>query len=92
MVLFALPTNPLLIDTFKRRADYLKNSNLLHVWAKKNGVVFIDMGMQDVAEPEIYFSDMRHLSGEGARQYSIRLGQEMVNNGVLRINAVNTKK
>ena len=92
MVLFALPTNPLLIDTFKRRADYLKNSNLLRVWAKKNGVVFIDKGMQDVAEPEIFFSDMRHLSGEGARQYSIKLGQEMANKGILRINAVNTKK
>jgi hypothetical protein len=83
LVLFALPTNPLLIDTFKRRADYLKNSNLLLAWAQARRVVFVDAGIQDVTDREIYFSDMRHLSGEGARRYSHWLGHMLAQKGVL---------
>jgi len=91
MVLFSLPTNPLVIDTFKRRADYLNNSKLLQAWAEAKGVVFIDQGIQDVADPDTYFSDMRHLSSEGARQYSIKLGQMLAKKGVLRTHVANTK-
>lgn len=94
LVLFALPTNPLVIDTFKRRADYLRHSRLLQAWAEARGVVFVDAGIQDVADPDTYFSDMRHLSGEGARQYSQKLGQMLAQRGVLRThttNALNTE-
>lgn len=77
LVLFALPTNPLVIDTFKRRADYKKNSALLAAWAQSRGVIFLDAGIQDVTDQDHYFSDMRHLSGEGAQHYSKWLGQQL---------------
>ena len=83
LVLFALPTNPLVIDTFKRRADYRKNSYSLLAWAQANKVVFVDAGIQDVTDPVTYFSDMRHLSGAGARRYSQWLGQTLAQKGVL---------
>lgn len=85
LVLFALPTNPLLIDTFNRRADYRRNSALLQEWARARKVIFVDTGIQDnVNRPDIYFSDMRHLSGEGAKIYSKMLGRMLVQRGVLR--------
>lgn len=74
LALFALPTNPLVIDTFRRREDYARNSALLAQWAGRRGVVFVDLGLQDRADADQYFSDMRHLSGIGARDYSRRLG------------------
>ncbi len=77
LVLFALPTNPLVIDTFKRRADYKKNAALLAAWAQSRGVIFLDAGIQDVADPDRYFSDMRHLSGEGAQRYSKWLAEQL---------------
>lgn len=77
LVLFALPTNPVVIDTFQRRNDYQRNSELLKNWASKNGVIFIDLGVQDVGNPSSYFSDMRHLSGLGARTYSRLLGEAL---------------
>jgi hypothetical protein len=83
LVLFAVPTNPTVIDTFNRRADYKRNSLLLQEWAAKHNVVFIDMGIQDVANSETYFSDMRHLSSIGSRQYSRQLGQLLAQRGVL---------
>lgn len=84
LVLFAVPTNPAVIDTFNRRDDYIRNSRLLQEWAAKRGVTFVDAGIQDVANPDDYFSDMRHLSGAGARQYSQKLGQLFVNRGILK--------
>jgi hypothetical protein len=84
LVLFALPTNPVVIDTFNRREDYKKNSTLLAQWAAKRGVVFVDAGIQDVPDPGAYFSDMRHLSGIGARQYSQKLGEALALKGVLK--------
>lgn len=92
LVLFALPTNPVVIDTFRRRVDYMRNSKLLQDWAIRNGVVFVDAGIQDVANPDIFFSDMRHLSAIGAREYSSKLGQLMVNKGVFKTNKVNSKE
>lgn len=77
MVLFALPTNPLVIDAFKRRADYKKNAALLATWAQNRGVIFLNAGIQDVTDPDHYFSDMRHLSGEGSQHYSKWLGQQL---------------
>ena len=74
LVLFALPTNPLVIDTFRRRGDYARNSALLTQWAARRGVVFVDLGLQDRPDADRYFSDMRHLSGVGAKDYSRRLG------------------
>ena len=70
LVLYALPTNPTVIDTFNRRKDYLRNSKLMNQWAEKNKIIFIDLGIRDVDSPEDYFSDMRHLSGFGANVYS----------------------
>ena len=78
LVLFATPTNPVVIDTFVRRADYATNSLLLRQWAVARGVPFLDLGIQDVRSPDSYFSDMRHLSGEGARLYSQQLGDALV--------------
>jgi hypothetical protein len=74
LALFALPTNPLAIDTFQRRDNYARNSVLLAKWAARRGVVFVDLGLQDRADADRYFSDMRHLSGSGAKDYSRRLG------------------
>lgn len=92
LVLFALPTNPLLIDTFKRRADYNSNSNLLLTWARTRQVVFVDAGIQDVDDPEAYFSDMRHLSGEGARRYSQWLGRMLAKEGVLQSSGISIER
>jgi len=75
LVLFALPTNPLAIDTFQRRADYARNSRLLSQWAANQRVTFIDLGIQDRPDAAMYFSDMRHLSGYGAADFSLRLGR-----------------
>ena len=83
LVLFAVPTNPTVIDTFNRRADYKRNSLLLQEWAAKHNVVFIDTGIQDVANSDTYFSDMRHLSSIGSRQYSRQLGQLLAQRGIL---------
>ncbi len=77
LVLFALPTNPLVIDTFQRRDDYIRNSHLLSGWAARNGVTFVDMGIQDRVDASSYFSDMRHLSGVGAAEFSLRLGRAL---------------
>lgn len=77
LVLFALPTNPLVIDTFRRRNDYHRNSQLLFEWAQANGVIFIDLGIRDAVDPKDYFSDARHLSGTGARLYSRELGEAL---------------
>lgn len=71
---FALPTNPLVIDTFNRRSDYVRNSGLLSAWARSRGVVFVDLGIQDRDDADQYFSDVRHLSVAGAADYSFRLG------------------
>ena len=77
LAIFALPTNPAVIDTFNRRADYQRNSKLLGEWAARHGVVFIDFGIQDVDDADIYFSDMRHLSGTGAKIFSKKLGEAL---------------
>jgi hypothetical protein len=77
LALFALPTNPLVFDTFGRRQDYARNSALLAEWASRRGVVYIDLGVQDRADAHQFFSDMRHLSGIGAREYSRRLGRAL---------------
>jgi hypothetical protein len=86
LVLFALPSNPKVIDTFHRRDDYHRNSQLLSQWAASRGVTFIDLGIQEPADPEFFFSDMRHLSGTGAKLYSKLLGEELakkVGTGIL---------
>lgn len=75
LVLFALPTNPVVIDTFQRRSDYARNSSLLSQWAENKKVPFIDLGIQDRPDAALYFSDMRHLSGYGAADFSLRLGR-----------------
>lgn len=77
LALFALPTNPVVIDTFHRREDYARSSQLLAKWAGDRNVPFVDLGIQDVPHPSYFFSDMRHLSEEGARQYSATLGQAL---------------
>lgn len=78
LVLFALPTNPEVIDTFGRRADYLANSRLLARWAQEHGVQYVDLGIQDRQDADRFFSDMRHLSGVGAAIYSSQLGAALV--------------
>jgi len=77
LALFALPTNPLLIDTFQRRGDYARNSALLAQWAAHRNVVYVDLGLQDRADAGRFFSDMRHLSGVGAGEYSRQLGRAL---------------
>lgn len=77
LVLFSLPTNPVVIDTFNRRDDYNRNSRLLRQWAEDRNVTFIDFGIQDVPNPKEYFSDMRHLSGKGATEFSKNLGDSL---------------
>jgi hypothetical protein len=77
LLLFALPTNPVLIDTFKRRQDYTRNSAMLSKWAIRNRVDFIDLGIKDSVDADEFFSDMRHLSGYGAKTYSQALGSAL---------------
>lgn len=77
LALFALPTNPAVIDTFGRRADYLRNTNLLAEWAQRNHVAYVDLGLQDRPDAQDYFSDMRHLSSVGAHDFSRKLGQAL---------------
>jgi hypothetical protein len=75
LALFALPTNPAVIDTVQRRSDYARNSSLLSQWSVNKKVPFIDLGIQDRPDAALYFSDMRHLSGYGATEFSLRLGR-----------------
>lgn len=82
LALYALPTNPLVIDTFGRRADYARNTALLARWAAAHGVVYVDLGLQDRPDAERYFSDMRHLSGVGAKDFSRRLGAALARAGL----------
>jgi hypothetical protein len=77
LALFALPTNPAVIDTFGRRGDYARNTKLLAQWAQRNHVTYVDLGLQDRPDANDYFSDMRHLSGVGALDYSRKLGQAL---------------
>ena len=77
LVLFALPTNPTVIDTFNRRDNYHRHSALLHAWAMDRGVTFIDMGIRDDVPIDEEYSDARHLSGLGANVYSRQLGAAM---------------
>lgn len=77
LALFALPTNPVVIDTFRRRGNYPDHSALLAQWASRRGVAYVDFGLQDRPDAERYFSDMRHLSGVGAADYSRRLGKAL---------------
>ncbi|HET8709851.1 MAG TPA: hypothetical protein VFM32_00640 [Spongiibacteraceae bacterium] len=84
LVLFALPTNPVVIDTFHRREDYQRNSTLLSEWASRRGVIFLDFGIQDREDGDIFFSDMRHLSGYGADIFSQQLGQALASHQALR--------
>lgn len=77
LVLFALPTNPTLIDVYNRREDYFRNSKLLSEWATDRGIVFVDLGIQDVQDSNKYFSDMRHLSWLGAEKFSRALGEKL---------------
>lgn len=77
LALFALPTNPAVIDTFGRRQDYVRNTKLLAQWAARNHVAYFDPGLQDRPDASEYFSDMRHLSGPGALDFSRKLGQAL---------------
>lgn len=79
-VFFALPTNPLMIDAQRRREDYQRNSKLMKDWAKKNNVLFIDLGLLDNYDKSIDYSDHRHLSGFGGERYSYELGKALANN------------
>lgn len=79
-VFFALPTNPLMIDAQRRREDYQYNSKLMKDWAKKNNVVFIDLGILDNYDQLIDYSDHRHLSGVGGERYSYELGKALAEN------------
>jgi hypothetical protein len=83
LALFALPTNPEVIDTFGRREDYAVNSRLLAQWAAARGVPYVDGGINDRPDAGEFFSDMRHLSGTGARIYSRQLGQALARAGAV---------
>jgi hypothetical protein len=82
LALFALPTNPEVIDTFGRRADYAENSRLLAQWAAMHGVAYVDLGINDRPDADTFFSDMRHLSGVGAGMYSEQLANALLKAGV----------
>ncbi|MGH8609965.1 MAG: hypothetical protein ACREX9_21910, partial [Gammaproteobacteria bacterium] len=83
-IFFALPTNPRVIDTFRRRADYSRNSALLARWSADRSVIFIDLGIQDRGDAAQYFSDVRHLSYVGAENFSRRLGRAIAAHPLLR--------
>lgn len=78
LVLFALPTNPFMIDARRRRDDYTRNSALLSAWAKANGAIFIDLGINDKVPMETHYSDHRHLSAKGAEVFSAALAKRLV--------------
>ncbi|MGB3298799.1 MAG: hypothetical protein WBA76_11060 [Phormidesmis sp.] len=77
-IFFALPTNPVMIDAQNRRADYLRNSQLMKDWAaKRSSVLFVDLGIRDSYDPTGDFADYRHLSEAGARKFSHELGMAL---------------
>lgn len=76
-VLFALPTNPALIDIKNRRQSYLNNSRELAAWAERRDLDFIDLGIQDQLAHDVDYSDHRHLSIYGAEKYSKALAIEL---------------
>lgn len=76
-VFVALPTNPQRIDIANRRADYLRNSALLHDWATRTGRVYIDLGLSPYDDLELNYADHRHLSFVGAARYSRRLAEAL---------------
>jgi hypothetical protein len=80
---FALPTNPLVIDTFGRRMDYRHNSAFLSKWAESRGVAYFDLGILDRVNGDRYFSDMRHLSAFGAEDYSAKLAALMIGSPII---------
>ncbi len=75
LVLFAVPTNPMLIDAKNRRADYLRNSGLLSEWASVHQVPYVDLGIRDQVLRDEHFADHRHLSQYGAPAFSSALGE-----------------
>lgn len=75
LVLFALPTNPWLIDFTNSREVYAQRSSRIADWAAANDVTYLDLGIQDQLTEEIHYSDIRHLSGEGAELFSEALGE-----------------
>lgn len=82
LALFALPTNPEIIDIYQRRQDYAANSGMLAGWARKNSVPYVDLGLHDRVDATLFYSDMRHLSGMGASIYSHQLGLALANAGL----------
>ncbi len=77
-VFVALPTNPVLIDLKKRRPEYARNSATLKAWAaRRDDVMFIDLGIKDSYEAEGDFADFRHLSIHGAKRFSRELGARL---------------
>jgi len=81
-VFFALPTNPLMIDTMNRRPDYERNSQLFQAWAiaQSQPTIFIDQGIQDDYNGLLDYSDYRHLSQSGALKFSRELGEQLSRN------------
>lgn len=77
-VFFALPTNPVMIDVQNRRADYLRNSQLMKDWAtEQEATLFVDLGIKDGYDPTSDFADYRHLSEAGAHKFSRELGMAL---------------
>lgn len=79
LVFVAAPTNPVMIEALNRRADYLRNSQLLLQWAQAHPspVVFIDLGILDEYDPQQDYADFRHLSEAGALRFSRALGAQL---------------
>ena len=76
-VFYSMPTNPLMVTSVRREDVYVRNSERMRAWAKKNAVGFIDTGILRDFDPIRDFGDHRHTSAEGAAKASALLAQAL---------------
>lgn len=76
-VFFALGTNPIMAIKRNRVKDYGHNAGLMSRWAKRKGVVFVDLGIKTEYDQLGDFTDHRHLSKTGAHKFSAELARAL---------------
>ena len=83
-VFFALPTNPVMAIERNRVGTWTRNAALMSDWARRTGVVFVDLGLRTGYDRLLDFNDHRHLSGRGARRFSAELAEALAGNPAFR--------
>ena len=81
-VFYALPTNPIMVDTVRREDVRQRNSDRMRNWAQAKGVGFIDQGVPRELDPVRDFEDHRHTSADGAARTTKQLAEALVKSGI----------